>query len=90
MLLAQRRFCPAHKAGPQKVFRSSAAAELAVFAPANTAQTPSPSQDRQCFRIDLGIPSLLKLLLLKSTFARNHCQAHLIKYASVSFAGGQL
>jgi hypothetical protein len=52
------------------IFRSSVAAELAVFALANTAQTPSPSQIAS-LSAGLGIPSLLKLHWLKSTFARN-------------------
>lgn len=49
----------------QKVFRSLVAAELTLFALAKSVQTSSPSRS-----FSFGIPSLLKLLLLKSSFAQ--------------------
>lgn len=75
--LAQIDFAPP-LAGPQKVFRSSAVAELALFALANRAQTPSPSQIA-VLSDGLGIPSLLKPLLLKSQFRSKFLSGSFLK-----------
>ena len=60
------------------------AAELTLFALAKSVQTASPSRDCPASQ-DLGIPSLLKLLRLKSTVASNNAKSNLIRLIEAWF-----